>query len=114
MREHEYETVVLFTEKGNDVELIPKSNKMGVHSPDILMDGEAWEIKSPKGEGRYLMSNTIQRAVKQSPNVIVDLRRTKRHQTKCLAELMKEFEKSKSIRQMKIVKKDKTILEIRK
>lgn len=34
---HEYRTVLFFTELGYDVELIPKSNKPGEHSADIMM-----------------------------------------------------------------------------
>ena len=110
LKTHENATVVFFTEQGFDVELIPKSNIKGVHTPDVQIDGVCWEIKSPIGEGRYLMSNTIQKAVKQSHNIIIDLRRAKRHQTKCLHELEKEFRKSKSIHHLKIIKKDgKTI-----
>ena len=79
LEKHEYKTILLFTEMGKDVELIPRSKTSGVHTPDIKMDGVKWEIKSPIGKGKYLMSNTIQKAVKQSCNVIIDLRRTKRH-----------------------------------
>ena len=106
LKTHENATVVFFTEQGMDVELIPKSNIKGIHMPDIRMNGISWEIKSPVGEGKYLMSNTVQKAVKQSPNIIIDLRRAKRHQTKCLRELEKEFQKSKSIHRLKIIKKD--------
>ena len=91
LEKHEYKTVLLFTEMGVDIELIPKSEKRGVRAPDIVMNGLRWEMKSPKGEGKYLMQNTIQKAVKQSRNVIVDLRRAKRSQERCLQELEKEF-----------------------
>ena len=106
LKTHENATVVLFTEQGFDVELIPKSNIKGIHTPDARINGIRWEIKSPIGEGKYLMSNTIQKAVKQSHNIIIDLRRTKRHQAKCLHELEKEFKKSKSVHRLKIIKKD--------
>lgn len=105
LKTHENATVVFLTEQGHDIELIPKSNISGVHSPDILMDNLKWEMKSPKGEGKYLISNTIQKAVKQSRNLIIDLRRTKRHQTKCLREIEKEFQKSKSIDNLIVITK---------
>lgn len=114
LEEHEYKTVLLFTEIGIDVELIPKSERKGIHAPDIIMNGLRWEIKSPKGEGKYLMQNTIQKAVKQSRNVIIDLRRTKRLQAKCLQELKKEFESSKSMRRLKIITKSRKILDFEK
>ena len=114
LKTHESATVVLLTEQGFDVELIPKSNIQGIHTPDILLDGIKWEIKAPTGEGKYLISNTIQKAVKQSHNVIVDLRRTKRHQSKCLRELEKEFEKSKSLKRLKVITKTGKTLDFNK
>lgn len=114
LEKHEYETVLFFTNLGYDIELIPKSNKQGERTPDLRMDNNLWEMKAPKGEGKYLISNTIQRAVKQSPNIILDLRKTKRHQTKCLAEIQKEFKKSRSIKRLKIITKSRKLLEFNK
>lgn len=114
LEKHEYRTVLLFTEMGVDIELIPKSEKKGVHAPDIVMNGLRWEMKSPKGEGKYLMQNTIQKAVKQSRNVIVDLRRAKRSQERCLQELEKEFGSSKNLQKLKIITKSRKILDFEK
>ena len=110
LKTHENATAVFLTEQGFDIELIPASNIKGVHTPDIKMNDIKWEMKAPTGEGKYLMANTIQKAVKQSQNVIVDLRRTKRHQTKCLRELEKEFNRSGSLKRLKVITKNgKTI-----
>lgn len=114
LKTHENATVVFLTEHGYDIELIPKSNVAGVHSPDIIMSGLRWEMKSPKGEGKYLISNTIQRAVKQSKNIIIDLRRTKRHQSKCLREIENEFQKSKSIERLIVITKKSKKLDFKK
>ena len=114
LERHEYKTVLFFTEMGIDVELIPKSERKGVHAPDIIMDELKWEIKSPKGEGKYLMQNTIQKAVKQSKNVVVDLRRAKRSQERCLKELKKEFNNSRSLRRLKIITKSRRMLDFEK
>ena len=97
LKTHENATVVFLTEQGYDIELIPKSNVTGVHSPDIIMNRLKWEMKAPKGEGKYLINNTIQKAVKQSRNIIIDLRRAKRHQSKCLREIENEFKRSNSV-----------------
>ena len=114
LKNHENATVVFLTELGFDVELIPKINIEGVHMPDIIINGVKWEMKAPIGEGGSLMKNTIQKAVKQSPNIIIDLRRTKRHQTKCLRELEKHFDKSKSIKCLKIITKSRRVLDFKK
>ena len=114
LKTHENATAVFLTEQGFDVDLIPTSNIEGVHTPDIKIKGLEWEMKAPTGEGKYLMANTIQRAVKQSHNVIVDLRHTKRHQTKCLRELENEFKKSGSLKRLKIITKSGKTLDFEK
>lgn len=45
LKEHEMATVVLLTELGCNVELIPKSNLQGVRTPDVRIEGLLWEIK---------------------------------------------------------------------
>ena len=114
LEKHEYRMVLLFTEMGVDIELISKSEKKGVHAPDIVMNGLRWEMKSPKGEGKYLIQNTIQKAVKQSRNVIIDLRRAKRSQERCLQELEKEFGSSKNLQKLKVITKSRKILDFEK
>ena len=114
LKTHENATVVFLTEQGFNIELIPKSNISGVHTPDIKMNGIKWEMKAPIGEGNQLIKNTIQKAIKQSANVIVDLRRTKRHQTKCLRELENEFNKSSSLKRLKIITKNRKIIDFEK
>ncbi|MBQ9017177.1 hypothetical protein IJ103_02985 [Candidatus Saccharibacteria bacterium] len=114
LKTHENATVVFLTELGLDVELIPKSNIEGVHTPDIKIGGHKWEMKAPIGEGNQLMENTIQKALKQSQNIIIDLRRTKRHQTKCLRELRKQFVNKKGIKHLKIITKNGKLLDFKK
>lgn len=105
LEKHEYKTVIFFTNLGYNIELIPKSNRQGEHSADIRMDKLMWEMKAPKGEGGSSMKNTLQRAARQSENVTIDLRRTKRHQAKCLNELTREFKNSKSLKRIKVITK---------
>ena len=111
LEKHEYRTVLFFTEMGVDVELIPKSVKPGVHTPDLIMQGEEWEMKAPKGKGRWLLENILQDAVKQSSNIIIDLARIQIHQTKCLQELEKQFYKSKGAKKLKIITKTRKMVE---
>lgn len=85
-----------------------------MHTPDIKMGGLEWEMKAPLGEGNQLMENTIQRAMKQSQNIIVDLRHTKRHQTKCLRELEKQFLSKKGIKRLKVITKSGKTLDFEK
>ena len=111
---HELATVVFFTELGHDVELIPRSNIEGLHLPDIIMDDLKWEIKAPKGEGKWVIKNTVQKAKHQSENIIVDLRRIKLPQEKCITELNSHFKLAKRIKRMKIITKGGKLLELNK
>ncbi len=111
LEKHEFKTILIFTELGYNVSLIPKSNKKGIHTADIIMDSKQWEIKCPKGNGRWLLENTLKRASKQSENIIIDLSRIKIHQTKCLNELEKQFYKIKQIRRLLVVTKNKKIVD---
>ena len=114
LKPHENATAVFLTEQGYDVELIPTSNVEGVHTPDIKMSGIKWEMKAPIGEGKQLMENTIQKALRQSENIIIDLRHAKRHQTKCLRELEKQFKSKKKLRRLKIITKLGKVLDFSK
>ena len=114
LKTHENATVNFLSEQGFDITLIPTSNIKGVHTPDIKMGGLKWEMKAPLGEGNQLMKNTIQKALKQSCNIIIDLRNTKRHQSKCARELKREFKESKHIKRLKIIMKNGKILDFDK
>ena len=114
LQAHELATVVFFTELGYDIELIPKSNTEGVHKPDIKMDGLEWEIKSPKGDGKWVISNIMKKAKRQSENLIVDLRRSKLPQDKSISLLTREFEHSKRLKRMKIITKSRNLLDFTK
>ncbi|MBQ3296589.1 hypothetical protein IJH01_00440 [Candidatus Saccharibacteria bacterium] len=114
LEKHEYKTILFFTEMGEDVELIPKSNKKGIRTADIVMDGLQWELKSPRGKGRWLLENTLKKANRQSPNIVIDLRRIKIHQDRCLQELEKQFYKSKGVKWLKVITKTKKIIDFKK
>ena len=114
LKSHEISTVVFLTELGYDVKLIPKSNIAGVHTPDIKIGKTSWEMKSPIGEGNQLMENTIHRALRQSKYIIIDLRRTKQHQTKCIREINNAFNNLKSVKRILIITKNNKTVDLRK
>lgn len=111
LEKYEMATVVFLTELGIDVELIPKSNRKGEHTPDIKMLGLLWEMKSPKGQGKWLIKNTIQKASHQAENIVVDLRRVKIHESKCLTEIERYYKMSKRIKKVKVVTKTGDVID---
>ncbi len=114
IQKHEYDTVLFLTELGYDVELVPKSNKPGEHTPDIRLGSTFWEMKAPKGEGKWLIKKTMQRASHQAENIIIDLRRIKLHQNRCLSEIKRHFVLSKRIKRVKIITKVAKIIDLEK
>ena len=114
LQDHEYATVKLFLEMGYDIELIPTSRIKHYRTPDIMMNGIPWELKAPQGNGKYTAQNTLQNAAGQSRNVIVDLRRCKMSENIAIKEFLREYKESKSIKRLKIIKKNSEILDFEK
>lgn len=114
LQKHEYSTVKFFLKKGVDIELIPPSQTKGQKTADIIMQGKAWEIKSPVGSGKNTIRHIIQNAGHQSSNVIVDLRRCKLSRETALKELAYYFKISKRIRRLIIIVNDEEIIDYQK
>jgi len=111
-KRHELETADFFTNTGIDVEFIEPSpiRKM----PDVSMNGIKWEMKSPKGKGRENLEHAFKAAIRQSGNVIIDLRRSKIPEKKALIKLEREFELSKRAEKLIIITKSSKRLDFLK
>ena len=92
---HEIETAKFLNKLGKDVEFLMPSYTKGVSSPDILMDGVIWEIKSPQGESKRTIDNNYRAAQKQAQNIIFDLRRIRIDETKAISQIKYAFEHRK-------------------
>ncbi|MBR1816264.1 MAG: hypothetical protein IJ763_06145 [Lachnospiraceae bacterium] len=114
LKSHEYNTVKIFLELGYDVELIPPSKIKGFRMPDIMLQGLPWEMKSPEGSGKRTFKNTVQNASHQSENIIIDLQRCPLAQEQAINELEHYFRLSRRLKRMKIVTKEKIVLDIKK
>ena len=111
LQPHEYHSIKLLLDLGHNIELIPESDIKGMKMPDILMDGIPWEIKAPQGDSRKTIKHNIQNAAHQSENVIIDLCRCKQSEMLSLREIKRQFELTKSIKRMKVVKKSEEIID---
>ena len=114
LADHEYATVRLLLDQGNDITLIPPLQVKGANTPDISLNGVIWEMKSPTGDGKHTIKHNLQNAKKQSRNVIVDLRRCKLPDDRALKELEHHFQLSKRFRRMKVITKSAEILDFSK
>ena len=108
LEKHENATVVFLTSKGFDVELIPPVLER--KTPDIKMKGLLWEIKRPTANSKYTIPHAFKFALKQSPNIIFDLRSSKLHQEQAFNRLKREFQLSKGVKRLKVIlKSHKTV-----
>ena len=114
LEKHENETVVYFTNLGHDVELIPPSNTPKAKTPDSMMGGKAWEIKSPQGKSRVTVEHAFKRAAKQSENIIIDLRRTKISTKESIVSVERLFKASRRVRNLKVITRENKLLDFKK
>lgn len=111
---HENATVVFMTEQGFDVELIPPLQRKGARTPDIRMNGLEWEMKAPMSNGKYTIEHAFRSALRQSPNVIFDIRWSKVPQKKCISEIERRFNDFSKVHRVLIVTKSRLLVELAK
>ena len=65
---------ILSGEYGKTVELVPQVvYPQGIQTPDYLIDGERFDLKSPTGSGKNLIYGLIAKKRKQAGNFIIDI-----------------------------------------
>ena len=93
-----------------DIMFVPRKNNK---TPDFKVDGKLWELKTPRGNGKYNIQHTIKSALKQSRNIVIDLRKHKMNSKRAVREIIHETKHSKSgIERLIVITKRKTVLEI--
>lgn len=109
---HELGTASYFAALGKDVEFLSPSRTKGLKNPDILMDGILWEMKCPIGNGKRTLLTCLQRASKQSNNIIIDLRHTSLKTDYCHSVLLREFNLRSSVKRLVLITKSEQRTEI--
>lgn len=74
---HEYRTAVALSRAGFNVTFIKRSDEDREKTPDVLIDGQRWEMKAPKASNTRAIDRNLRRALRQSRRVIIDSRRMK-------------------------------------
>lgn len=74
LEQHELDTAERLARRGHDVVFIPPDP--GQRTPDVTIDGEQWELKSPTGSSPDTIVRNIRKARAQSPRVVIDLSRS--------------------------------------
>jgi hypothetical protein len=107
LKPHEFSTIEKLRRFGDDIKRIAESNKQGENRPDIKWRKQEWEIKTISGNSRANIVHALQSAKSQSPNVVVDIVKTKRQSDAILRDIDHYFGGSKIIRKVFVIIKDK-------
>ena len=78
------------------------------------MDGIYWEIKAPKNNGKHTIEHLFRKALKQSCNIIFDIRRSKMHANKCILQIEKQFKLSQKAKILLIIVDNCKFLDFKK
>lgn len=111
---HEYDTVLFFLRQGRNVELIPPSNTVHARRPDFAMDGLEWEMKSPEQAAKMVVERAFDKALRQSQNIVIDLRRAKGREDIAIGHLQKCFMSSRRIKRLMIITREQVLLDFKK
>lgn len=114
LQTHENAAVVFLTDQGYDVELLPPLQRKGARTPDIRMNGLDWEIKCPVGRSANTIKRAFKTALRQSKNIIFDLRNSKMSDRTNIMKLEKEFTDIKSVKRLLVITKSRKILDFHK
>jgi len=91
---------------GYDVEFRRLSNVPKRKNPDILLNGESWEMKAPWGAGERTIDNNLREAEKQSRQVILDLARYPRGDEYAIKEVLRRMVVRTKLEKVLIIRKD--------
>jgi hypothetical protein len=103
----------VFARLGFDIEFIAPSRAYMVRTPDIHMDGLAWEIKCPESNKMDKIRQNIEEVVHQSKSIIIGTFRTPILDEKIIKYITKHFVKNRKIKRLKVVTKTHQVLDLK-
>ncbi len=110
---HEIHTALFLRKQGRHVTFLAPKNQAGVRTPDIIMDGLRWEIKSPQNAGARTIEHAVRSASKQSENIIIDLRRSKLKTERALTQIIFHTIKRTNIKKLFVITKSGKQIDIK-
>lgn len=82
-------------------------------TPDVSIQDIEWELKSPIGSSANNIQKNMREASAQSESIVVDLRRSKLHQTRAIGYIKQFTERSPKLKRVLVITKSKQILTIK-
>ncbi len=112
--EHERRTAQALANAGFTVSFLKRNNEEHVRTPDVIIDGVLWEMKSPISSRLTKIQKTLRQAIHQSPNVIYDSQRIKNlNDNQIQRELEKWAGQFKAMKRLIFVNKKREIIVIK-
>ena len=99
---------------GFDIELIIPSETVYNKSPDLLLEGKIWELKTPITDSKKTLRRRLKQADKQSENIIFDLRFAKIASDVAINTIKHEASLLNGVRRLMIINKNGEILRLEK
>ena len=110
---HELSTAKALANAGHTVEFRSNENIEFMKSPDILIDDETWEMKSPTSAKLVAVERNLKKAYHQSKNIVFDSQRMGRLPDKSIQrELVKQFQLTKNIKGLLFVNRKRETIDI--
>lgn len=106
--ENELSVAKILVKTGYDVRFLKTQL---VKMPDIVFMGREWEIKTPIGKNSRTIENIMRRALKQSVNIVLDLRYISLAEKKCLREIERQMGLMKRIKNVIVLNRNGKIVD---
>lgn len=107
------EVLVVHGVAKESIKFLKQSRTKGAKTPDTTIDGEPWEIKSPKSNGSRTMEHAVRSASKQAGNIIIDLRQSQLNTNRAISQIKFHSLKRTNIKRLIVVTKGETLLDIK-
>ena len=97
-------------ELGLNVKFLRANRSSGGTTPDIEIDGIKWEIKTPRKSKENTLDHAMKKGLKQSENLVFDLRKLKNTGIQANRKLKKEFDRTKKWKRLWVISKEGRLL----
>lgn len=84
---HEWATFIRLAQNGHTVVVRVERKEDGIKNPDLVLDGEVAEAKTPKGAGADTIPRNVRSASKQARTIIIDLLQSDRDAVRAWEEM---------------------------
>jgi len=111
---HELVMADILAEDGHVVEFIKPVDRKGESTPDVLIDGVRWELRSPKSGKLDSVERNLKRGSKQSKRIVFSSCRIKRIPDKAIIrELTTKSHANKSVSSLRFINRHGKIIDIK-